>query len=170
MLEPAQSSSTPPEESGDDEAVSGGRRSRLENPETVKALTILVIVLGIILVLGFVTVIGRIVYLVTRPAPQEIEQIADPSRPVVPLGGGLSDGAATAKSPDLPPAGPVALGLPPGARIEAMTLDGNRLAISVALPGLENPAAAPKRRVIVIDIRTGQTIATLDLGGATTPP
>ncbi|MEO1206999.1 MAG: hypothetical protein AAFV45_11765 [Pseudomonadota bacterium] len=44
----------------------------------IRALNILVIVLGVILVLGFFTVIGRIIYLVTRPSEPTVSTVAQP--------------------------------------------------------------------------------------------
>lgn len=168
MLDPAASSSTSSDDAGADSGASGERQSRLENPATVKALQVVVIVLGVILVLGFVTVIGRIVYLVTRPAPPSVEAGAGTGSPSVPQGGGLSDTAAGTPARVSTPHGPLRLPLAPGTRIETMTLDGDRLAVAVSQPSVTGENRQDRRSIVVIDIRTGETIATIAIGGERT--
>lgn len=172
MLDSAQSSaksSATPVDETESQAAANERSNGLENPATVKALQIVVIVLGVILVLGFVTVIGRIAYLVTRPTPQVQDQIAS-TAPAVPLDGGLSDVGSENAGLAAKLGSPVSLGLEPGAQVEAMTLDGDRLAVAVSRPAAGGSGDNRQRNVIVVDIRTGRVIARIELGGSSAGP
>lgn len=77
-----------------------------ETPRNVRILQIIVVVLGIILIVGMATVIGRIAYLMMRPA---------------------SEITATAPYPD--PETPVDLALPGGSNVTSISLDGSQLAV-----------------------------------------
>ncbi|MEM1371332.1 MAG: hypothetical protein AAGG72_03775 [Pseudomonadota bacterium] len=152
--------------------------SKWENPRTVRALTILVVVLGGVLIAGFFTVIGRIIYLTLQPSQATVEA-------------GVSEtdvGAAAALDARLKDsqgaAQPLSAGqtLPPGVtlpaigagRIEAMTLSGDQLVLAIVSELDAEPASkqtrdagqpptsvtAPVattilRRIIIIDTRTG---------------
>ncbi len=68
-----------------------------------------------------------------------------------------ADGAADGGADGGPAAGgPWRIALPAGARVIETALDGDRVALRIALPnGAE--------RVVIIDVRTGRRLGTLDL-------
>jgi hypothetical protein len=75
----------------------------------VRALKILVIVLGVLLILGFFTIVARLVYLAARPGPP-----------------GAVPAAGLGAKPSLE--------LPAGAHVRAIALSGDRLAVHYEAP------------------------------------
>ena len=96
---------------------------------SLRALKILVVVLGVMLVLGVVALVAGIAARVARPPA-----VIAPSRPLV--------------------AAP--LDLPAGARVETMSLSGDRLALALVLPD-------GTRRVIIVDLSSGRQLGVIPL-------
>jgi len=94
------------------------------SPGAVKALKIAIVVMGIMIVLGVLAVIGRIVYL---------------------AGSGGQQGAVVSK-----PGPDARVGLPAGAQVRQMVLEGNRIAL------YHDGAGGPG--ITVIDLTTGQVL------------
>ncbi len=82
-----------------------------ETPRNVRILQVIVVVLGIILIVGMATVIGRIAYLMMRPA---------------------NDAVTTAPYPE--PQVPITVGLPSSAKVMSTSLDGSQLAVHHSSP------------------------------------
>ena len=101
----------------------------------MRKLRLAVIGMGAVLLLGFATVIGRIVYLLNRPA-------VDPSIVAV-----TSAGA--------PPAD-FRLALPAGASVRTLSLSGNRLAVHY--DGPSGPGIA------IVDLATGRAVQRVEIG------
>ena len=76
----------------------------------VRAMKVLVIVLGVLLILGFFTVVARLVYLAARP------------------------GSPAKVAPPAPPGANASLELPTGANVRTVTLSGDRLAVHYDAP------------------------------------
>lgn len=70
--------------------------------------------------------------------------------------GAAADGAATSSAP-------ARLALPAGARVIETALDGDRLALRIALAG-------GGERIVIIDARTGRRVAAVDLVPADAKP
>ena len=123
--------------SGDDAPLPGTPFT----PRQVRLLKIVVAVMGVLLVAGLVLVVSVIVYRTGRLAGDAAGR-----------GHGVAGRAAM-------PAGErpavAALALPQGARVTAMALDGDRLAVQV-----ESPAGG---HIVVLDLATGRTIARVRL-------
>ncbi len=77
-----------------------------ETPPNVRMLQVIVVVLGIILIVGMATVIGRIAYLMMRPASE-----------------------AVTAAPYADPQVPISLGLPGLTKVISTSLDGSQLAV-----------------------------------------
>ena len=103
-------------------------------PRQVRMLKIAVIVMGVLLVGGFAFVLAAIVYQASRPA----QDTSVTGAQAVPGQGTLSI--------DLP--------ILPGAAVSAMSLDGNRLAVTLG-------GAEPE--LMVIDLASGEVVARLRL-------
>ena len=101
----------------------------------MRKLRLAVIGMGAVLLLGFTTVIGRIVYLLNRPA-------VDPS-------------IVAATSPGPAPSD-IRLALPAGATVRNLSLSGNRLAVHYDAPS--GPGIA------IIDLATGRAVQTIAIG------
>ncbi|MEO1281137.1 MAG: hypothetical protein AAFV69_05315 [Pseudomonadota bacterium] len=139
----------------------------------LRALKILVIVLGIVLILGFFTVIGRIIYLVMRTpegVPEAAKVTTNPSL-VTP---GMTPGDIKSLTSELK--------IPTGAQIRSVSIgDGNLLVhygpahTKLGVDGLSTDQAAkptsvnvpskdrlgaqdPEQGILVVDIKTGRTI------------
>ena len=95
----------------------------------LRALKIIVVVMGVMLVAGFITLVVVIAGRFSRGAP---------ARPVTP---------AAAAAP---------IEVPAGARIETMTMSGDRLVLAILLPDGD-------RQLVVIDLGTGRPLATIPL-------
>lgn len=102
----------------------------------MRALKILVVVLGVLLALGTVALVAAIVYRV-RHGP--LRTLVVPPRPEIP--------------------GKVVAELPAGAHIEGTELAGDRIVVRVALPGGEE-------ELILFDARNGKQVATIELRSA----
>jgi hypothetical protein len=102
----------------------------------VRALRILVIVMGIILVGGFVALIISIAYMTKH---------RETALPV----------PATTRSPYAAPA----IELPAGARIEAMALGADRLVLNIITPD-------GNRELLVLDLASGRRLGTIPLRAA----
>jgi hypothetical protein len=100
-------------------------------PRQVRALKIAVIVMGILLVGGFAFVLAAIVYQASKGGQD---------RAVPPTG-------LERVEAELP--------IPKDATIDAMSLDGDRLALHL------NSAAGPE--IVVLDLKTGKTLARIKL-------
>ena len=81
--------------------------SGINNPQTVRILQVVVVVMGLILVIGFLTVLGRILYLYF----------------------GTNDASLLAPGQHISGGTTTQLALPQGARVTTMSLSGDRLAI-----------------------------------------
>ena len=90
------------------EAAPAEARPARRDTGLVRALKILVIVLGVLLILGFFTIVARLVYLAARPSPP-----AD------------APAAAGTKT---------SLELPAGANVRTIALSGDRLAVHYDAP------------------------------------
>lgn len=101
----------------------------------MRKLRLAVIGMGAVLLIGFTTVIGRIVYLLNRPA-------VDPS--IV---------AATASGA---PPSDIRLALPAGATVRTLSLSGNRLAVHY--DGPSGPGIA------IVDLATGRAVQRVEIG------
>ena len=101
----------------------------------MRKLRLAVIGMGAVLLLGFATVIGRIVYLLNRPA-------VDPS--IV---------AATASGA---PPSDIRLALPAGASVRTLSLSGNRLAVHYDGPGGAG--------IAIVDLATGRAAQRVEIG------
>jgi uncharacterized protein DUF6476 len=95
----------------------------------LRPLKILVVVMGAMLVAGVVVLVVAIANRVGRPA------------------GGTAGSRPFVAAP---------LDLPPGARIETMSLGSDRLALAVVLPDGE-------RRLVIIDLASGRQLGTIPL-------
>jgi Family of unknown function (DUF6476) len=95
----------------------------------MRALKILVVVMGIMLVGGFAALIVAIAARVSH-------------RGVTPIGSPVFAGRA--------------IGIPRGARIEAMTAGPDRLVLALALPEGD-------RQLVIIDLTTGARLGTIEL-------
>ena len=112
-----------------------GERSAIKpmfDDAQMRKLRLAVIGMGAVLLLGFATVIGRIVYLLNRPA-------VDPSIVAV-----TSAGA---------PPSDIRLALPAGATVRNLSFSGNRLAVHY--DGPSGPGIA------IVDLATGHTAQTI---------
>jgi hypothetical protein len=98
------------------------------NDRHVRMLRIAVIAMGVVLVLGFVAVIARIVYLVNRGGETtRTQQLSETSR----------------------------LALPAGARVQHISLAGERLAIHYEGPGGSG--------ILVLDLQTGKPVSRIEI-------
>jgi hypothetical protein len=104
----------------------------------VRALRILVVVMGIMLVGGFVALIVSIAYMAKH------RQATAPAAP-----------APVASAPYAAPP----IDLPAGARVEAMALGGNRLVLSIVMPD-------GNRELLVLDPASGRRFGTIPLRAA----
>ena len=95
----------------------------------LRALKIIVVVMGVMLVAGFITLVVIIAGRLSRGAP---------ARPVN------------------PPAAAAPIELPAGARIETMTLSGNRLVMAILL-------SDGGRQLVVIDLASGRRLGVIPL-------
>ena len=102
----------------------------------MRALKILVVVMGIMLVVGFVALIVIVAVRVSHGSPSA---------------GGSSGGGH--------PFATNTIDLPRGARIEAMTTAPNRLILELVLPDNE-------RQLVIVDLTTGARIGTIELRSA----
>ncbi len=100
----------------------------------MRKLRLAVIGMGAVLLLGFTTVIGRIVYLLNRPA-------VDPS-------------IVAATSPGPAPSD-IRLALPAGANVRNLSLSGNRLAVHY--DGPSGPGIA------IVDLATGRAAQRVEI-------
>jgi hypothetical protein len=91
-------------------------------------LKIVVIGLAVLMLAGLVAIVGRVIYLAS----------GSPAQPVAPV-------AATVPEQKL--------GLPAGARVRAVSLSGNRLAVHYETGSAEG--------IAVLDLKTGATITTI---------
>lgn len=105
------------------------------------ALKAIVIIMGLMILAGL-TLLGAIV--AGRFAHRSEEPVAAPA----PRAGASAYTAAP-------------LGLPPGARVNTMTIGGDRLVLDVALPGGDD-------ELVILNLATGRTIGTIPLH--TAPP
>ena len=116
-----------------------GQALRPRNPDrpnrvdTVRALKILVIVMGIMLVAGFIALIISIAYMAKH---------RDTTAPV----------PAATRAPYAAPA----IELPAGARIETMALGADRLVLNIITPD-------GNRELLVLDLASGRRIGTIPL-------
>lgn len=104
MTETAPADGRPPAEAAPPAPPAARRDTGL-----VRALKIVVIVLGVLLVLGFFTIVARLVYLAARPSPSAISPAA---------GAGVT----------------ASLDLPAGANVRSIALSGDRLAVHYDAP------------------------------------
>src|SRR5262245_61802918 len=102
-------------------------------PRQVRILKIAVIVMGILLVGGFAFVLAAIVYQASRPA-QDGARVA------------ATGAQGSALSFDLP--------VPVGATVTGLSLDGNRLAVTLGGADAE---------IVVIELGSGRTVARVKL-------
>jgi hypothetical protein len=75
----------------------------------VRALKVVVVMMGVLILLGLATVFGRIIYLASRPSPQ-------------------------VKAAPQAPSAEQRLVLPPGAQVRQTSLSGDRLAVHYEAP------------------------------------
>ncbi len=101
----------------------------------MRKLRLAVIGMGAVLLLGFATVIGRIVYLLNRPAV---------------------DAANVAATTVGAPPSDIRLALPAGASVRNLSLLGNRLAVHYDAPS--GPGIA------IVDLATGRAVQTIAIG------
>lgn len=139
----------------------------LETPGNVRILEIVVVVLGVILLLGFVTVIARIVYLATLSAPAEVSIPAAndlaPTRTSEQQNKASQSPGAQTKSDQLTsdpaaPRGPMVLSIPIPGRIEALTIDGNRLIVGISTAAV--PGEPERRQILILDARNAKPLNT----------
>lgn len=116
-----------------------------QDPPALRAMKLVVIVLGIALVLGFFVVIGRMVYL----ASGRDTSVATP--------------AVTAR-PTAPGVAAAPVSIPAGAEVRQIALDGERLAIHVAGPGVGRGS------VLIVDTASGRVSQRIDLLPAADQP
>ena len=119
----------------DDDAPQPGLLASVPlNDGQVKGLKVAVTVMTGILVLGVLTLLGRIIYLVARPAPQATSSAATTSRM---------------------PAAAITVALPTGATVRQTSLSGERLVLHY-----EAPSGAG---IVLVDTVTGQIISRIAL-------
>lgn len=102
---------------------------------TVEILRAIVIGLGLLLVIAFLILVGRLLYLAFA-TPAQAPAPASPPRP-----------AATRTAPE------VALALPAGASIKAVSLSGDRLAVHYTSPTGDG--------ILIVDAATGEVVGRL---------
>jgi hypothetical protein len=101
-------------------------------PAQIRTLKIAIVVMSIILVVGFCAILARLFYLASRPSPPATSAAIATLHPPSPL------------MPD------IALALPPGANVRAMSLApaGDHLAVHFDAPtGAE---------IVILDLRSGK--------------
>lgn len=123
----------------DQTAASAGPKPMFTESQITK-LRAAVIIMGVLLLLGFGVVIGRIVYLLNRPA-SPVAVTSQQTSPAVP------NALAAAKE--------TALRLPAGAVIRHLSLSGDRLAVHH-----EGPGGAG---IVVIDATTGGVLQAIPI-------
>ena|ERR1700757_4222680 len=95
----------------------------------MRGLKVLVVVMGIMLVVGFAVLVAAVIGKTSRSG-----SIPNPTRTFA----------------------NAAIDIPRGARIEAMTIGADRLALALALPQGD-------RQLVVIDLGTGTRVGTIEL-------
>lgn len=118
----------------------------------MQLLKVVVIAMGTLIAAG----IGVIVYtLIERGA----EQFAGPAQGNAPGAAPASAAPSGAGSVRTPSFGEARLGLPAGSRVEQMVVSGDRLVVSVLVPG-------EGERIVVIDLSSGRPLGSVALEGA----
>jgi hypothetical protein len=111
----------------------------------MRALKVLVIVMGVLLVAGIVALGFGVQYRMNHPRP--------PSAAGAPVAAGPAAGAPNA----------LTLDLPPGARVVGAEASGDRLVVRVEL------AAGGGEELLIVNLATGAPIATVTLRPKTAP-
>lgn len=111
-------------------------------PRLERSLVFVVAFLGLLIVAGLTAVVLRIIYLASSPKPQQ----------------GLAPAGEVSQGAALPAASEgLQLGLPSGAVVTSLALDGDRLAVSYQ--------GASGAGIAIIDAKTGARISTFAIGG-----
>lgn len=132
-----------PNDTGKEPAAPDGLKPMFTDSQ-MRKLKAAVIGMGIILLAGFALVIGRIVYLLNRPA---VDSAGD-ARPIA-----TSPPSSAIAGSGL--AAPTQMTLPDGAVIKHLSLSGNRLAIHYEAPS--------GRGIQILDLVTGRPAQRIDI-------
>lgn len=111
-------------------------------PRLERSLVFVVVFLGLLIVAGLTAVVLRIIYLASNPKPQQglapSGEVSQAAAPVAALEG-------------------LQLGLPAGAVVTSLSLDGDRLAVSY-----QGESGAG---IAIVDAKTGARISTFTIAG-----
>jgi hypothetical protein len=133
----------PRPEANDDEPAFDLFKARPDDPPQIRLLRRAVIGMGVIILLMFIAVIGRLAYLLTRPAAPQAGVTVGASGPLA-----LDPTAAPVLRAI---AADIALSLPTGAKVKSHTLSGNRTSIHYDGPTGEG--------IMILDLETGRAIS-----------